>query len=164
MVEKNPLRTIPIPGLDAAYNNIEDYAVSIKKAYPSLAVIWGELLDEDLLHAVKQGPEGKIIDRMSENISQALNTTLRTYSPEDSKLLAPVLSFFVIKSAEDHLSSDYMNSEQQARVIEYFDTILPPLQRDGIEQFRHDVPHARIVEIPHGHHYCFIYAGRVGNR
>ena len=28
--------------------------------------------------------------------------------------------------------------------------------RESIELFRKNVPHARIVEIPDGHHYCFI--------
>jgi hypothetical protein len=49
-----------------------------------------------------------------------------------------------------------MTPEQQAQVIEYFSKIRVPAQRENIEQFRRDVPHARIVEIPNGHHYCFI--------
>jgi pimeloyl-ACP methyl ester carboxylesterase len=32
----------------------------------------------------------------------------------------------------------------------------PPHQRECIEQFRRNAPHAKIVEIPKGHHYCFI--------
>ena len=55
-----------------------------------------------------------------------------------------------------YLSSDYMSPEQQAQVIEYFKNIQPVIQREGIEQFRRDVPHAKIIEIPKGHHYCFI--------
>ena len=157
MIEKNPLRSIPIPGLDADYYNIEDYTASIKRAYPSLAVIWGDVMDEDLLHAVKQNPEGKIIDRMSENIGQALQATLKSYIPEDSKIQAPVLSFFAVDQLpEYYLSSDYMSSEQQTQVIEYFKNIQPVMQREGIEQFRRAVPHAKIIEIPKGHHYCFI--------
>ena len=55
-----------------------------------------------------------------------------------------------------YLSSDYMSPEQQALVVEYFDNIRPFLYHKGIEQFRRDVPHAKIIEIPKGHHYCFI--------
>jgi hypothetical protein len=156
MIEKNPLRTIPIPGLDVAYYKIEDYAASIKRAYPLLATIWDEAMDEDLLHAVKQDTEGKIIDRVTDEISKALNTTLKTYKPEDTKIRAPVLSIFALDTPEYFLSSDYMTPEQQAQVIEYFSKIRVPAQRENIEQFRRDVPHARIVEIPNGHHYCFI--------
>jgi pimeloyl-ACP methyl ester carboxylesterase len=31
-----------------------------------------------------------------------------------------------------------------------------PFQRECIDQFRREIPHAKIVEIPHGHHYCFL--------
>ena len=30
------------------------------------------------------------------------------------------------------------------------------VQRECIEKFRQDAPRARIVEIPKGHHWCFI--------
>jgi hypothetical protein len=28
--------------------------------------------------------------------------------------------------------------------------------RESIELFRQNVPHAKVIEIPQGHHYCFI--------
>jgi hypothetical protein len=49
-----------------------------------------------------------------------------------------------------------MTAEQQAQVIEFYEKVRPALQRECIEQFRGDAPHARIVIIPKGHHYCFI--------
>ena len=157
MIEKNPLRNIQIPGVNDDHYSIEDFVASIKGSYPSWAAIWGDVLDEEDLHNVKKSPEGKIVEGMSDSISQALNDTLKnSYKPEDSKIQAPVLSIYAIKDGDDFLSSDYMTDEQKALVTEYFDTIAPPLIRECIEQFRRDVPHAKIVEIPKGHHYCFI--------
>jgi non-heme chloroperoxidase len=156
MIKKNPLRRIQIPGLNDDHYSIEDYAVAIKKNYPSFAAIWCDVIDEDLLHAVKKSLDGKIVDRMSDAIGKALNDTLNSYQPEDSGIQVPVLSIYAINSASDYLSPDYMTEEQKAEVIEYFDTVRPSLQRELIAQFRRDVPHARIVEIPNGHHYCFI--------
>ena len=156
MLEKNPLRTIPIPGLNEVYYTIEDYAASLKRAHPALAAIWSELLDEEILHNVKKSPDGKIVDRMSKTIEKALNDAMDSYTPEDSKIQAPVLRIFVTGGGADYLSPDYMTEEQKAGVVEYFDVVRPPLIRELIEQFRHNVPHARIVEIPQGHHYCFI--------
>ena len=49
-----------------------------------------------------------------------------------------------------------MTEEQQKQVIEFIDVLRPIHQKECIEQFRRNVPHARIVEIPKGHHYCFI--------
>lgn len=156
MMEKNPLRNIQIPGVTDDHYTIEEYVASIKKAYPALAAIWGELMDEDVLHSVKKSPEGKIVDKMPDTISQALKATLDSYTPEDSKIQAPVLSIYAITGGDYYLSPDYMTEEQKALVVEFFDTIRPPLQRELIGQFQRSVPHARIVEIPKGHHYCFI--------
>jgi len=156
MMEKNPLRNIQIPGVNDDHYTIEEYVASIKKAYPALAAIWGELMDEDVLHSVKKSPEGKIVDKMPDTISQVLKATLDSYTPEDSKIQAPVLSIYAITGGDYYLSPDYMTEEQKALVVEFFDTIRPPLQRELIGQFQRSVPHARIVEIPKGHHYCFI--------
>lgn len=156
MVEKNPLRNIQIPDENDDHYSIEGYIASAKKNYPSFAAIWCHVMDEDLFHTVKKSPEGKIVDKMSDTIGQALNATLNSYQPEDSKIKAPVLSIYAINSSGYYLSPDYMTKEQKALVIEYFDRVRPPLQRELIEQFRRSVPHARIMEIPNGHHYCFI--------
>ncbi len=157
MLEKSPLRNIQIPGENDDHYSIEDLIAFIKKAYPSLASIWGDVLDEEVLHNIKKSPEGKIVDRMSDSIGKALNDTLRnSYKPEDSKIQAPVLSIFAIWGSEYYLSADYMTEEQKEQVVEFFDKVQPPLQQELIAQFQRDVPHARIVEIPNGHHYCFI--------
>jgi len=155
-MEKNPMRNIAIPGVNDDHYTIEDYVAAIKRAYPSLAAIWGEEMDEDVLHAVKTSPEGKIVDRMSEAIGAAIRVTINSYKPEDAKIQAPVLSIFAINDGAFYLSSDYMTAEQQAQVVEFYATVRPALQRECIEQFRRAVPHARIVIIPKGHHYCFI--------
>ncbi len=143
MRAKNPTMRIEVPGAIDDYYSFEDYAASIKK-HPVYAPVWCQAMEEDLFHAVTKSPDGRIIDKMSLTISSALLTTLSSYIPEDSKIQAPVLSFY------------YITEEQKALLIEYFDAIRPPLQRELIEHFQRSVPHARIVEIPNGHHCCFI--------
>jgi pimeloyl-ACP methyl ester carboxylesterase len=49
-----------------------------------------------------------------------------------------------------------MTAGQQTRMVEYFETIQQPWNMHCIKQFRCNVPHAKIVIIPNGHHYCFI--------
>lgn len=156
MNEKSPLRNIPIPGVDEDHYSIEEYIASIKKCYPFAAAGWDEVMDEEILHEVKKSPEGKIVDRMPDTISQALTATSRSYAPEYSKIKVPVLSIFAIPGSAYFLSPDYMTEEQKTLIIEFYDRTRPPLHRELIEQFRHSVPHARIVEIPNGHHNCFI--------
>lgn len=156
MIENNPVRKIQIPGANQDYYSISDYAAFIKFAYPSLGAIWGELMDEHLLHGVEISPQGKVVDKMSDSIDQAISATLSAYWPEDAQIRAPTLAIDAIKKNTYFISPDYMTSEQQAEMIEYFNNVVQPWNLHSLEQFRRDVPHAKIVEIPDGHHYCFI--------
>lgn len=156
IMEKNPLKNIQNPCANEDYYSIEEYVASIKRCYPILAAVWGEVMDEEVLHTVQKNPEGKIIDKMPANIARAFNDTLNSYTPQDSKIQAPVLSIFAIPSGEYYLSHDYMTEEQKASIAEFYETIRPPFQRELIQEFQRRVPHAKIVEIPNGHHICFI--------
>ncbi|HLO28088.1 MAG TPA: alpha/beta hydrolase [Anaerolineales bacterium] len=156
MLEKHPLRRMQPPGQNDDYYSAEDYFASIKRGYPSLAAIWGELMQVQALHEIKQTPEGKIVDKMSAAIGQALNNTMTSYVPEDSKIRAPTLSVYAISNGCYYISDDWMTEEQKAQVREFFETINYSWVRENIEQFQRNVPQAKIVVIPEGHHYCFI--------
>ena len=155
MIEKYPLRKLSIPGLNDDHYTIEDYVAATKRAFPSLAAIWNEVMDEEFLHAVKKDPDGKIVDRQSGAIANALRGAIDSYTPEGERIQAPVLSIFAINNGAFYLAPDYMTEDQQAQVIDFYDNVRPPLQHECIEQFRRSVPHAKIVVIPKGHHYCF---------
>ena len=156
MLENYPVKDFEIPGADEDYYTIQDYITFIKRTYPALAALWGELMDEHILHEVCINSEGKVVDKMTDNISKALNDTIASYVPEDAKIQAPVLSFYALRENTYYVAPSYMTSEQQTLVIEFFDKFQQPWNLHSIEQFRRNVPHAKIVEIPRGHHYCFI--------
>jgi non-heme chloroperoxidase len=156
MQEKNPLREIQIPGLNDDHYSAQDYFTSLRRAYPSLAVIWGSVIEEQGLHEITIHPDGKMVDRMSEAIENALNATLSRYEPEDAKIQAPTLSFVAFPDAASFISQEYMTEVQQAQVVEFFETTRHAWLQQSMEQFRRNVPHAKIMELPHGHHYCFI--------
>jgi non-heme chloroperoxidase len=109
--EKNPLPKMIPAWPDEDPQTIEDYAATVQRLYPALAVIWGPVMEEQLRHNVKFMPEGKVVDKMSDAISKAIADTFANYAPEYSKLQAPVLSFFAIRDGSDYLSSDYMTEE-----------------------------------------------------
>lgn len=153
--EQYPLKGFSPPGVADDYYLIEDYVAHINKTYPEMTEIWGDLYAEEMLHEIKTTSEGKIVDRMSDELNRKFMSISRNYSPEDSKTKAPVLSFYVTWDRFDFFP-DYLTEEQKVKLLEYRKNIRFPIQKELINKFRHDVPHARIIEIPQGHHWCFI--------
>jgi hypothetical protein len=49
-----------------------------------------------------------------------------------------------------------MTEEQKAEILNHVETRENTWTRESIELFQRNVPHAKIIEIPQGHHYCFI--------
>ncbi len=156
MVENSPWRNIQPPGLDVDYYTEEEYFSAMKRAYPSFNLIWTEAMVQQSLHEIIRTPEGKISDNMSDVISKAITDTLTSYVPEKSKINVPTLSFFAMSKALNTLSNDWMTEEQRTQIRDHVKTREDPWTRESIEQFRQHVAHAKIIEIPDGHHYCFI--------
>lgn len=156
MVENSPFRRIQFPGQDIDYYSAEDYFAAMKRAYPSFKMIWSEALAEQSLHEILQTPDGKIIDRMSDTISQAITGTLTSYVLEDAKIKVPALAFFVLSKGINTISDEWMTDQQKADILNHVETRENLWTRESIDLFQRNVPHAKIVEIPNGHHYCFI--------
>lgn len=155
-VENSPWRNIQPPGLDIDYYTEEEYFAAMKRAYPSFAMIWSDAMAEQSLHEIAKTPEGKIIDRMSDRISKAITNTLTSYVSEDEKIKVPTLAFYAISKGLNTISDDWMTDEQKEAIRNHVGMRENPWTRESIEQLQRNVPHAEIVEIPQGHHYCFI--------
>ena len=108
------------------------------------------------MHEVTIETDGKVVDRMSDAIGAAILAGVSDYAPEDWLIHVPTLSFVSFPDGEQFLA-DTMTEEQKTQVMEHINIHNRDWLRQNIEQFRRNVPHARIVEIPHGHHYCFIH-------
>jgi pimeloyl-ACP methyl ester carboxylesterase len=156
MVENSPWKHLKAPGTDVDFFSVEQYNAAMKRAYPSFQLIWTEAMEEQSHHEITVTAEGKVIDRMSNAVSQALSDTLAGYVPEYTKISAPALNFTAFSKGLNNLPNDWMTDEQKAELVHHIETREDRWTRESIENFRRDVPHARIVEIPRGHHYCFI--------
>jgi non-heme chloroperoxidase len=156
MVENSPWKKIQAPGLDVDYYTEKDYFAAMKRAYPSFTMIWTEAMEEQSLHEIIKTPEGKIADKMSDAVSKAIMDTLTSYVLEDSKIKAPALAFFALSKGVNTISDEWMTEEQKSQIMDHVETRENFWTRESIEQFRQNVPHAKIIEIPQGHHYCFI--------
>lgn len=151
----------PLPGImpawpDEQLNTIEEYIATTTRLYPFFAAIAGQVMDEQTKHSLKRNPDNKIVPKMTDSISKEINNTFASYSPEFSTIQVPVLSFFAMPDGSDFLSSDYMAEEQKVQVIDFVQKVLIPDRKKYIEKFQQKIPQAKIVEIPNGHHYCFI--------
>ena len=113
-------------------------------------------MEEQCRHEIMQTPEGTIVEKMSEPINKAMTDTMTSYVPEDSKIRAATLSFFALSKGIYNISNDWMTEEQKTQVMNHFETTVNSNIRENIEQFRQNVPHAKIIEILEGHHFCFI--------
>jgi pimeloyl-ACP methyl ester carboxylesterase len=156
MMKNSPWKRIQPPGLDVNYYSPEEYFAAMKRAYPSFKVIWTEAMQEQSLHEITRTPDGKIVDRMSDDINTALMETLTHYEPEDSQIRVPVLAFYSLSKGLHAISADWMTEEQKIDLRNHVVTREEAWTRDSIEQFRRNVPQAVIIEISNGHHYCFI--------
>jgi pimeloyl-ACP methyl ester carboxylesterase len=156
MVENSPWRKIQPPDLDVDYYSEEDYFAATKRAYPSFAPIWTEAMEQQSLHEIIKTPDGKIADKMSDAISKALMDTLTSYILEDSKIKVPSLAFFAMSKGLYSISDNWMTEEQKSQIMEHVETRENFWTRESIEQFRQNVPQAKIIEILQGHHYCFV--------
>lgn len=156
MVDHSPFKDIQFPDQDVAHYSAEEYFAAQNRAYPSFQLIWTEAMVQQSLHEVSQMPDGKIMDRMSDEISKAIGNTLHTYAVEDGKIKVPTLAFYALSKGLNSISDEWMTEEQKASIRDHVTKREDPWTRECIEQFRRNVPHAKSVEIPRGHHYCFI--------
>jgi hypothetical protein len=99
--------------------------------------------------------EGKVVYKVSEEINKSIRETMSGYTPEFYKIHLPVLCIFPIRG-NTYYVAPFMTKPQQAQMVEFYETVQLPWTRHCIEQFRRDVPHAKIVELPHSHTYFFI--------
>lgn len=152
LMEKNPLKEIQIPEQDCY--SMDEFTSQIKQIRPDLAEIWSELWDEETHYTVTTDNEGKIDYKMSEELHIKIIASLRDYVPEEATIKVPVLSFYAIW--DKPFFPEYLTEEQKASFVEFIEQTRLPVQRECIEQFRRNVPRARVVEIPQGNHYCFI--------
>lgn len=156
MLEKNPVLGIQPLSPEDGFESIEEMITHVKMARPDLAEIWSDLWDTEFRHSVITNTNGKVVDKMSDEIAKTLLDDLSVYASEHSRIQAATLSIFPIWDNDANFLPSYLTEEQKASATEFFQTIQVPSQRELIEQFRRDVPRAIVVEIPKGHHYCYI--------
>jgi pimeloyl-ACP methyl ester carboxylesterase len=153
ILEQNPLKGVePQKSAEGPFT-IEEYLANLKANRPDLADIWSELWDTEISHSVKKEADGKIVDRMPENVEKLFKDSLVAYVPVEIKVQIPILSFHSL--GESRLP-DYLTDEQKQLSHQFNRDVRLPFRIRMIREFQNRFPHAKNVELPDGHHYCFI--------
>lgn len=155
MIQKNPIPSMQAPGQKDAYFTFEEYFTSMRNATPGLDAIWGEIIEDMCKHELAIEPDGKIVDKMTDGITQAVSEAMKNYAREDVEIKVPVLGIFGIHNVQYNIGS-WMTEAQKSQVRDYFKKINDPWQEENIEAFKRHIPHAKITLIHEGHHYCFL--------
>jgi hypothetical protein len=82
-----------------------------------------------------------------------IENLIKGYAPKNVEVRIPILSFYAWKNPKP---SNAYTDEQKATVEQFERNVAKPFFRSIISEFQNRFPHAKIVVIPNGHHYCFI--------
>lgn len=151
---QNPLRNVEIKKEALVPHTFEEYVAMVKRDIPEFAEIWSELWDEEFSHGVKVNAEGVYVDRMPASIENLIvENLIRGYIPKRLEARIPTLAFYGRRKRK--LSNEY-TEEQKAAYERFHRDVQEPFFESVVAEFQSRFPHAKIVVIPNGHHYCFI--------
>jgi non-heme chloroperoxidase len=154
VIERNPLSKVVIQKEESAPHTIEEYIADMKRDAPGLAEIWSEVWDEEIAHNVKANEAGIIVDKMPESVYQMMVENLvKGYAPKRVEAKIPTLSIYAQKTPR---LSDAYTEEQKAAFAQFHRDVEQPFFRFLLAEFQERFPHAKIIVIPGGHHFCFI--------
>ena len=152
--KQNPLRNIEIKREESTPYSFEEYVADTKRDSPSIAEIWSALWDVEMFHEVKVNEDGIFIERMPESVGGMMFENLfHRYAPKRVDAKIPTLSFYALGKPKQ---SNAYTEEQKDSFDQFFLTIRNPFYMSLISEFHNRFPHAKIVVIPDGHHFCFI--------
>jgi pimeloyl-ACP methyl ester carboxylesterase len=153
--EQNPLRNVEIKKEESTPpHTIEEYIAGIKRDFPAFAEVWSEVWEEEFSHGVIVNEDGVYVDKMPESVENMMRENLIIgYAPKKVEAKIPTLNFFAQK--KPNLSNAY-TEEQKAAFYQFNRDIEQPFFRELISEFQNRFPHAKIIVIPNGHHYCFM--------
>jgi pimeloyl-ACP methyl ester carboxylesterase len=153
--EQNPLKSVEIKKEESAPpRSFEEYIAMVKREVPEFAKIWSDLWNEEFSHGVKVNEDGIFVDKMPSSVEKMIVENLITgYAPKKVEAIIPTLCFFGKRKRK--LTDDY-TVEQKAAFEQFYRDVNEPFFRSVIAEFQTRFPHAEVVIIPDGHHYCFI--------
>lgn len=152
---QNPLNKAQIKREEnAPPRTFEEYIAIVKRDIPEFAEIWDEVWENEYRHGTKVNAEGIYVDRMPDSVGNALVENLITkYAPPKVNDNIPRLYFFGKRRRK---LTDIYTEEQKADYERFYRNIMEPYFNSEMSGIQARFPHAKIMIIPDGHHYCFM--------
>ncbi|CAG0930738.1 2-(acetamidomethylene)succinate hydrolase [Thermoflexales bacterium] len=152
---QNPLNMVEIKRADSAPpRTFEEYIAIVKRDIPEFAAIWSDLWDEEFSHAVRVNEDGVYVDRMPAFVEKAIvENLIKGYAPQRVEAKIPTLCIYGQRQRQ--LTDEY-TAAQKAAYEDFIREVRDPAFKAFITEFQSRFPHARMIVIPGGHHYCFI--------
>lgn len=153
--EQSPLRGIEIKReANVPPHTFEEYIADIKRDLPYFAEIWSDIWEQEFFHNAKMNEAGIFVDKMPASVEKMMvDNLIKGYVPKRVEAKIPTLIFYSLGIPT--LQHGY-TEEQKASYGQYFRNVREPVLRSVISDFQNRFPHAKIVVIPDGHHYCFM--------
>jgi len=152
--KQNPLRDIEIEREESTPHTFEEYLAGTKRNSPNIAEIWSDLWDVEISHEVKVNEEGIFVDRMPDFVGEMMfENLIHGYAPKRVDVKIPTLSFYSLGKPKQ---SNAYTAGQKASFDQFFLNVRNPFYLSLSSEFHNRFPHAKIVVIPDGHHFCFI--------
>jgi pimeloyl-ACP methyl ester carboxylesterase len=120
-----------------------------------LGGMWSDALEADLRETIIVGKDGSIGDRTPGRVSRAIVGERAQGKWNITKIPGPALLIFAQHSWTDLLPGLELDEATTAQITKA-GAMLEAARRSQIEAFRRDSPLARIVELEHTDHHCFI--------
>lgn len=152
--EQSPLKGIEIKKEESSPHTFEEYIAELKRDLPYFAEIWSDVWEQEFFHNTKVNEAGVFVDKMPASVeAMMVENLIKGYVPKRVAAKIPTLIFYAFGIPT--LQNGY-TEEQIAAYGQYFRNVREPVLRSVIAEFQNRFPHAKVVEIPDGHHYCFM--------
>ncbi|SRR5258706_1485301 len=153
ILEGSPVHSIRPPIEKSEFVTVDEYIEYLKYLRPDLAQIWNEVYDTTIIFDLEKNADGKYVEKDISFVARQILESVTTYDHRHANIQVPVLWF---SATTNPMRPVYFTDEQRKAANDFhFNQWLPYQQRE-IAQFKADVPHAKVIEIPNSNHACFI--------
>jgi pimeloyl-ACP methyl ester carboxylesterase len=151
--KNDPSRDFQTPEKKEEFESIDEYIAHIKSSRPYISEIWNESFDISAAYDLETTALGKYIEKDTSSIDMQMIEGANRHAPQNAKIQVPVLSFVAISTPTPPA---FYTEEQKRLFVQFWREKWIPFQKEEMSLLKNQIPHAKVIEIPNGHHYCFI--------